>query len=224
MIHISETFVLHSVEEFLTDEEISRLDKIMANEPPVSEDTEYEYASRYEPAPAAAQLVLQPAFERSLPRLRSVMPTVAAAAPWAYAEVAAGDCVPVHVDGIPDPHARPRRIGRIGVVITAAEEGGEFYAATTSSTELWTDTELGERDGYQPGMRLTRSLPHEGAPTPAVHAAPSWAQHMPQTRWVTDAPVGTAVAYGAQLLHGVTPVGRGVVRKFVTDLLDAPAS
>ncbi|MFF1378936.1 hypothetical protein [Streptomyces sp. NPDC058308] len=221
MIHISETFALHSVEEFLTDEEISQLNKIVDNDavrPPG------ETGSRYEHAPDAAQAMLQQAFARALPSLRDVMPNVAGTGQWAYAEVAEGDCIPVHVDGIPDPSARPRRIGRIGIVIRAADAGGQFYVATTSSPALWSGAELGEADGFAAGTRQTRSMPHEMSPSPSVHAAPNWAQDMPQTRWTTDAPAGTAVAYGAQLLHGVAPVTRGVVRKFVTDLLDMDTS
>ncbi|MDI3417620.1 hypothetical protein [Streptomyces luteolus] len=222
MIHVSETFALHTTEEFLTEEESTLLEKVMTSDPPET-DGGAEPSSRYERAPAAAQSVLQQAFERALPSLKRVMPAVAAAAPWSYAEIVAGDSVPVHVDGIPDPLAHPKRIGRIGVVITAAQQGGEFYVATTASPELWTDTELGETDGFHRGMRLTRSLPHEVDPSPQIHASPTWAQSLPQTRWTTDAPARTAVAYGAQLMHGVTPVTSGVVRKFVTDLLAAPS-
>ncbi|MGW0733950.1 hypothetical protein [Streptomyces sp. NPDC002851] len=221
MIHVSETIALHTVEDFLTEEDLSQLNKIVDNEswPEADAGT----LTRYVQAPDAAQAILRQAVERALPSIRRVMPSIVDAAPWLYAELNPGDSVPVHVDGIPDPAVAPRRIGRIGVTISAPEAGGEFYLATTSSPELWTDTRLGEADGYTPGTRLTRRLPHEAVPDAVPHhSGPTWTDTLPKTRWTADDRPGVALVYGAQLMHGVTPVARGVLRKFVTDLLDTP--
>lgn len=151
------------------------------------------------------------------------MPSVAAAGAWDYAELAPGDYVHVHLDGIPAPAVPPRRIGRMGVTIRKADEGGLFYVATSSSPGLWTGEELGEAEGYSAGTKLTRQLEHvvDGTSAPH-HSAPTWVESLPKTRWTTDERPGVALAYGAQLMHGVTPVVRGTVRKFVVDLFDTP--
>ncbi|MCD9194718.1 hypothetical protein [Streptomyces albireticuli] len=218
MIHVSETFALHTVEDFLTAEEISQLNKIMDSEPAAASGP--ANAFRYEAAPRAAQAILQQAAERALPAIRRLMPSLAATARWMYTELGPGDAVPVHLDGIPDAGPPPRRIGRIGVDIARAGQGGQFYVATSSSPGLWTGDVRGEADGFLPGTPVTRSLPHADATVPASGDEPSWVETLPKTCWVTDAPAGVAFAYGAQLMHGVTPVTRGTLRKFVTDLLD----
>ncbi|MEU1171037.1 hypothetical protein [Streptomyces microflavus] len=219
MIHISETFALHTVEDFLPHEDVSQLNKIMDTESPPT--ARGDVRSQFERAPEAAQMILQQAIERALPNIRLVMPSVVSAAPWEFAQIAAGHRVPVHVDGIPDPTVRPRRLARLGVLVTAAEEGGHWFLATTSSPDLWGREELGERDGFMPGTRLTRSRATETGVDWVDHAVPTWAEDTPKTRWFPDAPVGVAIAYGAGLLHGMTEVKQGFARKFITDLLDA---
>lgn len=165
MIHVSETFALSTVEDFLTEEDVEQLNKIMDAEPGTQRAGSL---SAHITAPDAAQYVLQQAVERALPAIRSTMPSVAAAGAWDYAELAPGDYVHVHLDGIPAPAVPPRRIGRMGVTIRKADEGGLFYVATSSSPGLWTGEELGEAEGYSAGTKLTRQL--EGGRD--QHAAP----------------------------------------------------
>ncbi|MCC3768531.1 hypothetical protein [Streptomyces sp. UNOC14_S4] len=220
MIHISETLAIQTVEDFLGGDETARLVKIMD-----TEATGWRPRRQAEilPAPALAQEILSVATVRALPAIRRVMPSVAAFAPWGYTEMTAGQCVPSHVDGITSPRTAPRRIGRLRVVIAEADEGGRLYMETTADPAPWTTTVLGVSDGYVPGTPLARSLPHEMAEDP--HAAEDqWLAATVRTRWLADAGRGVAVAYGAQLIHGVTPVVRGRLRLLVTDLTDAPVS
>ncbi|MFH8609709.1 hypothetical protein ACH4D5_19740 [Streptomyces sp. NPDC018029] len=220
MIHISETLVLQTVEDFLSQDELTHLRKIMNAELDATGWTPRHQAEVLA-APPAAQYILQHATSRALPAIRRAMPSIAAAAPWAYTELAVGQEVPTHLDGIPDPGTAPRRLGRIGVTLDDAEAGGEFYIETTSSPGIWTGEHLGRAEGFLPDTPLSRSLPH--APGPDVHAhdaAPDWLTSADRTRWITDAVAGTAVFYGSQVIHGVRPVRVGHLRKFVTDLLD----
>ncbi|MFI9237235.1 hypothetical protein [Streptomyces sp. NPDC053079] len=215
MIHLSETLALQTVEDFLDANELAQLVKIM--------DAEHA-ATGWKPrsqadviaAPGQAQEILRAATTRALPVLRRVLPSVTAHAPWAYTELTVGQEVPAHLDGIPDPAVRPRRLGRIGVVLDGPGRGGEFYVETTSSPVIWSGKEVGEEEGYAPGTALTHRLPHERA----HYSAPDWLRDAVRTRWVTATPPGVAVAYGAQVLHGVLPVRAGLLRKFVTDLTD----
>ncbi|MBH1938291.1 hypothetical protein I5Q34_29215 [Streptomyces sp. AV19] len=219
MIHISETLAIQTVEEFLTAEELAQLVKIMDAE---LRATGWRPRTQAEtlPAPAAADEILRHATARALPAMRRGMPSVTADAPWKYIELAAGEEVPRHLDGIPEPDVRPRRLGRIGVTITAAEEGGQFYVETSSSPLPWTGKVLGEAEGYHPGTSLSRSLPHESLIAGHHYAEPDWLADAPTTRWITPAGAGVALVYGAQVIHGVTPVTRGQARRFVTDLTD----
>ncbi|MFF7725184.1 hypothetical protein [Streptomyces sp. NPDC008001] len=218
MIHLNETLALQSVEEFLTTAEREHLLKIMDSEIAATGWRPRHQADVLR-APAPAQEILRAATARSLHVLQRVLPSVTADGRWDYAELTEGQYIPTHVDGIPDPGTPPRRIGRIGVVVQQAEAGGEFYIETTASPAVWTGTVVGEAEGYAPGTPLTHRLPH-------VHdhgAVPTWLEEVPTTRWVTPAPPGAGLAYGAQVLHGVQPVRAGRLRKFVTNLLDAPA-
>ncbi|MGW1076119.1 hypothetical protein [Streptomyces sp. NPDC002537] len=219
MIHISETLAIQTVEEFLGTDETARLTKIMDSE---AAGWRPHRQAELLPAPALAQEILSLAAVRALPAIRRAMPSVAAIAPWSYTELAIGQCVPSHVDGIASPRTAPRRIGRIRVLIAEADEGGEFYAETTADPAPWTTTMLGVADGYVSGTPLARSLPHEVAEDPTPQD--QWLAGTARTRWLTRAGRGVAVAYGAQLIHGVTPVVRGRARLFVTDLTDAPVS
>ena len=219
MIHASETVVLQTVEDFLTEEESAQLVKIMDLETAAS-GWRPRHQADVLPAPEAALAVLQHATDRALPAVRRTMPSLAAALDWGYTELRPGDRVPTHLDGIRDPGIPPRRIGRIGVTLADAAEGGVFYVATTSSATPWTARVLGPDAGYQDGTPLARPLPHEAAYAREHLAESTWVARTPKTHWHTDAPAGTAVVYGAQLMHGVTAVRRGVVRKFVADLVD----
>ncbi|MWA08511.1 hypothetical protein [Streptomyces sp. BA2] len=224
MIHISETLALQTVEDFLTPEELSQLRKIMDDEQHTTGWTP-RFQAEVVLAPSPAQELLRHATERALPAIQRAMPSIQACADWGYTELTSGGRVPTHLDGIPALGTIPHRIGRIGVVLEGADTGGEFYIETTSHDGVWTGAVAGEADGFQPGTALTHKLPH--SPGPDVHqhdSEPEWLRDAARSRWITDAGPGVAVAYGAQVIHGVLPVRAGRLRKFVTDLLDSPAN
>ncbi|MFI9203079.1 hypothetical protein [Streptomyces sp. NPDC053048] len=215
MIHLSETLALQTVEDFLTCDELAQLTKIMDAEHAAT-GWKPTHQADVVPAPPLAQEILHSATARALPALRRALPSVVADATWDYTELTAGQEIRAHIDGIADPGTPPRRIGRLGVVLADAEDGGDFYIATTSHPAIWSGTTVGEAEGFAPGTPLTHRLPH-------VHdhgAVPEWLRDTPRTRWTADAPAGTGIAYGAQVVHGVLPVRAGRLRKFVTDLID----
>ncbi|MFI1970481.1 hypothetical protein [Streptomyces cinnamoneus] len=218
MISLGETLALQTVEHFLQPEELTQLRKIMDQHLRVAGWTSGPYAQLLL-APDGAQEILRQATARSLPVIRRSMPSIDGDVPWHYTELLPGMSVPAHIDGIPHPATPPRRLGRIGVVVEEADGGGQFYLETTSSGAVWSGHDVGEADGYADGTPLTHDAPH--LPGPDVHAAePPWLAGVRRTRWISDSGAGTAVAYGAQVLHGVTTVQAGRLRKFVTDLVD----
>ncbi|MEV8314936.1 hypothetical protein AB0Q95_12240 [Streptomyces sp. NPDC059900] len=219
MIHPSETLALQTVEDFLTRDELIRLRKFMDDELHTTGWVPH-FEAEVLPAPPLAQEILGQAVTRALPAIRRAIPSIASAAPWGYTELTAGQRVPTHLDGIPDPGPIACRLGRIGVVLDEPEAGGEFYVETTSSDQVWTGEHVGGLQGFLPGTPLAHRNPH--APLPEVHrhdSEPAWLTSSSRTRWTTDAGPGTAIAYGAHLIHGVRPVRTGRLRKFVTDLL-----
>ncbi|MGW0532469.1 hypothetical protein [Streptomyces sp. NPDC003032] len=219
MIHISESLVLQTVEGFLTPDELTTLSKIVDADPQLAEWTP-RFEAEVVTAPPQAQEILQHATTRALPALRRAIPSLRYAAPWAYTVLTAGRRVPTHVDGIPDAGAEHCRLGRIGVVLEEADSGGEFYVETTADDGIWSGEFVGEKENFLPGTPLTRSVPHAPGPDSSPHhGIPGWLAAADRTRWLTDAGAGVAVAYGAQVIHGVRPVRGGRLRKFVTDLL-----
>ncbi|GAU70665.1 hypothetical protein SSP35_21_00600 [Streptomyces sp. NBRC 110611] len=48
--------------------------------------------------------------------------------------------------------------------------------------------------------------------------AATWIDALPRTRWLSDTATGTATLYGVQVIHGVTPVTQGRLRKFISTL------
>ncbi|MEU3356411.1 hypothetical protein [Streptomyces sp. NPDC037389] len=218
MIHVSETLITHSVEDFLTAEEIDRLNKLVdahLDEVPWT----VARAARYEelfPVPEV-QDVLAEAARRALPAVRRVAPSLAGCTSWGMYQGAVGDRVPPHLHGV-DRHAfdGPRRVARLAVVVRAADRGGDFFVDTTSSASVWCGGEAEPQEtDFAVGMHFTR----RPGPGHGVQEA-DWLAGTPRARWTVVAPVGTAVVYGTQLVHGVTPVVRGTLRKFVTSLTE----
>ncbi|MFJ9854872.1 hypothetical protein [Streptomyces sp. NPDC101150] len=217
MIHLNETLALQTVEGFLSLDDLTQLVTIM--------DTEHA-ATGWQPghqadvvqAPPAAQEILHAATTRVLDILQRALPSVVSDGLWDYTELYAGQEIPAHIDGIHDPATPPRRIGRLGVTLAHSHAGGEFFIATTAHPAIWTGAVVGEAEGFSPGTPLTHRLPegHRHGYTP------DWLANASRTRWTAEAPAGTALAYGAQVIHGVLPVKEGRLRKFVTDLLDTP--
>ena len=219
MIHLAETLAVQTVEDFLTAEDLTRLNKII---------DEFVAAGGWDPVrghdpvvpPSEAQDILREATHKALPVIQHAMPSILGCTPWGYVQIAPGEQVPSHLDGLSiNSSTRPRRLARITVVIHDADEGGEFYIETTSSPTVWApDAPDDDNDDYFRGMRFTRVAEH--ADVEAGLESTAWVATTPRTRWTTNAAAGVGVVYGTQLIHGVDPVITGIQRKFVTNLID----
>ncbi|MEV5238239.1 hypothetical protein AB0K89_03780 [Streptomyces cinnamoneus] len=218
MIHMTETLALHTVEGFLTPDETAHVVKVL--------DDHLE-ATRWVPArpsdglvaPAAVQEILAAAVQRALPSIRRVFPSVGAATPWDYHDLRPGDRIEPHVHGVGDPERRPQRVARVAFHLQEAEHGGEFYVDTCASDALWTQRTAGPGSAFVPGTQFVREISHHAGP-----AAVAALSGIPRTRWTSAPPAGTAVVYGAQLVHGVATVREGRLRKLITNLLDEDLS
>ncbi len=213
---MTETLAVHTIEGFLTPDETERLTKVL---------DEHLAATGWVPArpsdgmaaPGEAEEILAFAVERALPAIRRVFPSVAGATPWDYHDLGPGDRIEPHVHGVSDPAKRPQRVARVAFHLQEAERGGEFYVDTCSSDALWTERAAGPGSAFLPGTRFVREISHHAGP-----AATAALRGVPRTRWTSAPPAGTAVVYGAQLVHGVETVREGRLRKLITNLLDGP--
>ncbi|MFD9721519.1 hypothetical protein [Streptomyces sp. NPDC059076] len=214
MNHRSEMFALQSVEGFLDWEELSRLNKIMDGEAAAWEP---EIHAAVLPAPALAVDILNQAMTRALPAIQRAMPSIADAASWAYTHLSSGQEIPANLDGIIEDAVAPTRVGRIGVVISEADEGGRFSVEPLPEGVLRAGVRPDDPECAPGTLRpAVGPLPHGNGPA----APPS----LVRTRWTCYAGPGVAIAYGARLVPGVSPVRRGVLRSFVGDLVDTPLS
>jgi hypothetical protein len=203
---------VHTVEGFLTAEETAQLTKVM---------DAYLAQTGWVPdrpsdglvPPEDAQEILAAATERALPAIRRVFPSVAGFDPYLYHDLGPGDRIDAHLHGIGD-HS-PRRVARVAFHLQEPVRGGEFFIETCSSDAVWTDRTAGPDSPFAAGMRFAREIGH-GQETEAA-----WLDAVPRSRWTSTPPPGTAVVYGAQLIHGVNPVVEGRLRKLITNLVDA---
>lgn len=219
MITLAQTLAVDTVDEFLTSEEVARLSRAMDR---------FIQRTGWRPAyvgeelnvlPDEVQGALQAATLRHLPEIRRTFPAVTGCSPWQLIQFDAGEGAVRHLDGIgADPLTGPRHVARIGVTVQDAQAGGRFFFETTSSPHLW-DPRFGEgaAPGYADGMRFTRIAPHDKISRQDPET--DWIHGVRGTPWTTPASAGTAIVYGAQLIHGITPVTEGRCRKFITGLL-----
>ncbi|MER7702353.1 hypothetical protein ABTX81_05575 [Kitasatospora sp. NPDC097605] len=234
MIHVAETVGVGSIENFLASDERIHLAALMHDVLATVDAVRFGDERRtsiheipghsheqamavYEPAgrieipgiPAEAEMILQDAFDRALPALARIMPSITVCRPWTYVEYGEGQHITTHLDGIaPDPLAWPRQIAGISVVITQPDAGGDFYVETSSSDRLWhRQAPDAPANGYAAGMWLA----HDGADDSA-----GWFQQMPRTRWSVAPAPGAALLYGSQLAHGTLPVTTGRCAKFIS--------
>ncbi|WP_229327568.1 hypothetical protein [Streptomyces sp. UNOC14_S4] len=210
---MTETMAVHTVEGFLTPDETALLTKLL-DEHLVATGWSPDRPSDGLVAPAEVQKILAVGIERALPAIRRVFPSVAGATPWDYHDLGPGDSIEPHLHGVGEPDARPQRIARVAFHLQEAERGGEFYVETTSSDALWTERVAGPGSSFAPGTRFAREISHHAGPEAAAVLG-----RLPRTRWTSAPPAGTAVVYGAQLVHGVTVVREGRLRKLITNLL-----
>ncbi|MBI3685831.1 MAG: hypothetical protein HY241_00580 [Actinobacteria bacterium] len=233
MIHLAESLAIHSVEGFLTPDEVANLTDVMdellgargpetygagrtatMHEVPGLRPEEamavYEPDGRVEVSelPGSAETLLQKAASRAMPTIAWVLPSVTSLRPWTYVEYGPGQHITPHADGIAlDPMSWPRQIAGISVVVETAACGGGFYVETTSDERIWSPQRDTAEAGYEAGMRIA----NDGADNSS-----KWFRELRRTRWTVNPGVGCAIIYGSQLVHGTDPVGEGRARKFIS--------
>ncbi|MGK5637939.1 hypothetical protein ACSNOK_06405 [Streptomyces sp. URMC 126] len=209
MINTSETLAVQTIENFLTPDETGQVTKIVDDQLAATGWVPARPAEGLTP-PAAAQEILDGAIARAMPVIRRAFPSATSVAPWLYHDLKPGDRIRSHVHGMGDPDERPVRLARVVFNLQDARSGGEFYLDTSACEELWSDVTAGPGDVFAPGTRFVHEISARSGPVDLDAIA--------ATRWICRPPAGTTLVYGAQLIHGVTPVVAGRVRKLITDL------
>ncbi|GAU65839.1 hypothetical protein SSP35_02_02060 [Streptomyces sp. NBRC 110611] len=215
MINTSETLAVQTIENFLTADETAQVTKIVDDQLAATGWVPARPSEGLTP-PDAAQEILSGAIGRAMPVIRRAFPSAAFVAPWLYHDLKPGDEIRSHVHGMGDPDERPVRLARVVFNLQDAGSGGEFYLDTSACDELWTGR-VAEADGvFAPGTRFVHEITARSGPV-ALDAIAA-------TRWICRPPAGTTLVYGAQLIHGVTPVIAGRARKLITDLCAGPGT
>ncbi|MEV4927313.1 hypothetical protein [Streptomyces roseoverticillatus] len=213
MIHMTETLAVQTIEGFLTPDETAELTKVLDEHLAVTGWVPERPSAGLVP-PEAAQEILAAGIERALPAIRRVFPSVARATPWNYHDLGPGDRIDAHLHGVGAPDETPQRVARVAFHLQEADRGGAFYVDTCAADALWTDRTAGPGSAFLPGTRFAREISDEG------HAEDlALLDGIPRTRWTSAPPTGTAVVYGAQLVHGVETVVEGRLRKLITNLM-----
>ncbi|MCY0950466.1 hypothetical protein [Streptomyces sp. H27-S2] len=209
MINTSETLAVQTIENFLTPDETTQVTKIVDDQLAATGWVPARPSEGLTP-PEAAQEILTAAIRRAMPVIRRAFPSALSVAPWLYHDLKPGDQIRSHVHGMGDPEARPVRLARVVFNLQDAESGGEFYLDTSACEELWNDRVAGPGGVFEAGSRFVHEITARSGPVDLGAIA--------ATRWICRPPAGTTLVYGAQLIHGVTPVTAGRCRKLITDL------
>lgn len=218
MITLNETLAVRTVPAFLTPKEVTELAVLLDDHLSATGWSPSYVGEELADLPVTVHEILDQAVARHLPEIRVVFPSAAGASPWQFIEFGPGQGAVRHMDGIgADPLALPRHVARIGVTIEDADAGGEFFVETSQDEAVW-DRRIGEgpHPGYEPGMRFTRIAPHDRISLGDQDT--DWIHTVTGSPRVLPAATGTALVYGAQLIHGIQPVTRGRCRKFITGL------
>ncbi|KNB54223.1 hypothetical protein [Streptomyces caatingaensis] len=219
MITLTETLAVDTVDAFLTAGEVARLAEAVERHIVRTGWQPSYVGEELRELPDEVQDVLDAATRRHLPEIRRTFPAVTGVSPWQLIQFGPGEGAVRHMDGIAaDPFGTPRHVARIGVTVEDAREGGEFFFETTSSEGVWDTRHDGtSAPGYAEGMRFTRIAPHDRISRDEPDTA--WIHEVRGVPWTTPAGAGTGIVYGAQLIHGITPVVSGRCRKFITGLV-----
>ena len=139
---------------------------------------------------AEARDLLDHAFFRRIEDIRRALPSATWPRGWTYVEYGPGQSCTSHADG----SFAGAQVGAASVRLDDGTEGGEFYVETSGSDELW------KGDGE---LIL-----------PSLYDNP-WLRRIPKTQWLAQPGRGTALFWGAHLLHGARPVHQGVSKKII---------
>jgi hypothetical protein len=137
-----------------------------------------------------ARDLLDDAFFRRIEDIRRALPSATWPRGWTYVEYGPGQFCTGHADG----SFAGSQVGAGSVRLDRGTVGGEFYVETSGSSELW------KSDGE---LLL-----------PSLYDNP-WLQKVPKTRWLSQPQRGTALFWGAHLVHGAQPVHEGVSQKVI---------
>jgi len=110
---------------------------------------------------------------------------------WTYLEYGPGQQCTSHADG----SFSATQAAAIGIRLDDGTVGGEFYVETCGSEEIWT------HDPDEPTLILP-TLYDNG-----------WFASLPKTRWLSQPARGTALLWGAHLIHGAQPIVTGTSKK-----------
>ncbi|MBH1937471.1 phytanoyl-CoA dioxygenase family protein [Streptomyces sp. AV19] len=149
----------------------------------------------YDELPVDITELLDSAVDRRMDELRRVFPSARRSMDWLYVEYGAGQYVTPHID-YPFNEIAPERpkVAAIGIVLSEADSGGEFFVETGGGGSLWNE------DG---SVKENATL----------HSP--WFAAMRRTRWRVTCRAGDALCWGTQLVHGTEPVTSGRTGKFI---------
>jgi hypothetical protein len=217
---IEHTLSVHSVENFLTLDEVQTLQKLVSYTGLLntSYDTQClkisvhdlpdqaakDIAKLYSPngrgemqsVPSDIEAILTEAFIRNLTKVCAVYPTAQVNSKWILVAYSSGQFIVPHVD-LPDLNSMGRsKIAGLSILLRAPEEGGAFFIETSATNHTWRG---------------------QG---PVWHGTPgefnSNFRETQRTRWTCTPRVGDALLYGSRLIHGTLPVLRGIAIKALT--------
>lgn len=141
----------------------------------------------------AVRARLDDAFFRRIEDIRRTHPRATWPRGWTYVEYGPGQDCTTHADGT----FGGTQVAACSIRLDDRAVGGEFYVETSGSPALW-------MDGAASAELLTAGLYDN-----------RWLRALPKTRWLAMPATGTAIVWGAQLLHGTQPVVRGTARKII---------
>ena len=212
---IYESFSILSVEKFLQNNELSSINSIL-NEVEKNYKVEFgkysvhtsdkysikELSSAFEPngryeinnIPKDVELILNKALTRNLNTIQKIFPKVKRALPWNFLVYDKNQFCNSHVDYIFKTENNETVYCGIGIVITPAIFGGEFYIETSGSNNYIIDGEVAA------DMNYTNEK----------------FKKMKRTKWTVNQAKGTAVLYGTQTIHGTNPVIKGKSKKIIS--------
>lgn len=230
---LSETLCSFSIENFVTEQEVTRLlaimGEVMAARSPeeieaghdgksvhrlVREAADPKAAVKiYEPegrvelkAPPTAIEILENAAFRRIEDIRRPFPSATWPRGWVYVEYGPGQFCTSHADRM--IAAADQRVS--GTVPRQVVGGNVNLNDDYQGGEFYVET-CGAPDLWVPSAR--GPLDVEVGPWVAYNN-PLFSS-IPKTRWATKPAKGTALFYGSQLIHGTQPVREGRVKKFL---------
>jgi hypothetical protein len=138
---------------------------------------------------------------RAMPLLEQLLPAVTGHSQWIYVEYSVGQYITPHIDGVvAEDSDSERQIAGINLWLNDDFEGGEFVVSTDASMTL---------------------IGPEWRSSPGVYGADSrtqWFNDLDLADWVIKPRRGTALVYGAQLVHSTRPVVRGTAKRLISFL------